>query len=99
MIGESRNVTEFNYRFNDKEDFLAHVYLAFEISDTAEVKPLMDGLEAKNFGCIDLTENEAAKLHIRHLVGGRVRDNGDGVKERILRFEFPEVPGASINFL
>jgi threonine dehydratase len=97
LIGESRNVTEFNYRYNDKGDFLAHVYLAFEIADTAEVKPLMEGLEAKNFGCIDLTDNEAAKLHIRHLVGGRCRDNG--VKERILRFEFPEVPGASINFL
>lgn len=46
---------------------------------------------------MDLTDNEVAKLHVRHLVGGRCQDNG--LNERILRFEFPEVPGASINFL
>lgn len=57
----------------------------------------MESLEARDFKCIDLTDNEAAKLHIRHLVGGRYQDNG--IKERIFRFEFPEVPGASINFL
>lgn len=58
---------------------------------------MVEKLGKKGFPCIDLTDNEVAKMHVRHLVGGRVQDNGS--KEKIMRFEFPEIPGASLNFL
>jgi threonine dehydratase len=58
---------------------------------------LVEKLNSEGFKTLDLTNNEVAKLHIRHLVGGHHPDNGK--IERILRFEFPETPGASVNFL
>ena len=95
LIGDDRNVTEFNYRYADKEK--AHVYCAFEIQSQIEVNILVEKLNKEGFKTLDLTQNEVARLHIRHMVGGKVPDNCK--KERILRFEFPETPGASINFL
>ena len=58
---------------------------------------MVSKLSEQGFPCIDLTDNEVAKMHVRHLVGGRYPDNGS--VEKILRFEFPEIPGASLNFL
>ena len=97
LIGDDRNVTEFNYRFNSNGSFLANVYCAFEIENTDQIITMVEKLSRAGFPCINLTDNEVAKMHVRHLVGGRVPDNG--VREKILRFEFPEIPGASLNFL
>lgn len=95
LIGLDRNVTEFNYRYSDKQN--AHVYCAFEISSLEEVDKLVETLKESGYPTLDLTQNEVAKLHIRHLMGGHHPDNGK--IEKILRFQFPEMPGASINFL
>ncbi|MFA7292485.1 MAG: threonine ammonia-lyase, biosynthetic [Rhodocyclaceae bacterium] len=93
LIG-SRNITEFNYRYNDRAE--AHVYVGIQVGNRAESLKLVDSLEKHGYATLDLTDDEMAKLHIRHLVGG----HAPGIENEILyRFEFPERPGALMNFL
>jgi threonine dehydratase len=93
ILGD-RNITEFNYRFADPEQ--AHVFVGLQIGSRKEVEALVKELRSSGYATEDLTDNEMAKLHVRHLVGGHApfADN-----ERIYRFEFPERPGALMNFL
>jgi len=93
LIGP-RSVTEFNYRFGDPES--ARVFVGLSIHDRAEVGDLLRHLRGAGLATIDLSDNEMAKLHIRHMVGGRSPLVDD---ERLFRFEFPERPGALSNFL
>jgi threonine dehydratase len=89
-----RNVTEFNYRYADNRD--AHVFVGVSLRDgIAERQELQQTLEKKGYGVIDLSDDEMAKLHIRHLVGGHAGLSD----EHLFRFEFPERPGALMNFL
>ena len=93
LIG-SRNITEFNYRYNDRAE--AHVFVGIQVANRAESLKLVDSLEKHGYATLDLTDDEMAKLHIRHLVGG----HAPGIDNEILyRFEFPERPGALMNFL
>jgi len=93
LIGH-RSVTEFNYRYADARS--AHVYAGIEIHDVAELEALIGKLMDAGYETLDLTDNEMAKLHVRHLVGGHA-PNADN--EVVYRFEFPERPGALLNFL
>jgi threonine dehydratase len=89
-----RSVSEFNYRYADPAQ--AHVYVGLQIGapeDRATVTALLD---TAGYAVVDMTENESAKLHVRHMVGGRPA--GDK-PELLFRFEFPERPGALLNFL
>ena len=88
------NVTEFNYRMAD--GVLAHVFVGISVKDLAERKALQKSFRAAGFHCIDLSDNILAKEHIRHMVGGRSRAI---VNEQVFSFEFPEKPGALVNFL
>ena len=88
------NVTEFNYRMAD--GVLAHVFVGVSVKDIAERKALQKSFRAAGFHCIDLSDNILAKEHIRHMVGGRSRAI---VNEQVFSFEFPEKPGALVNFL
>ena len=91
-----RSVTEFNYRYADTER--AHVFVGVQTrGGEDERKAILDDLRGKGYEILDLTDNEMAKLHIRYLVGGHT--NGLVPNERVLRFEFPERPGALQNFL
>ncbi len=88
-------VTEFNYRYVESSD--AHVFVGIQLDrGDAEREELLARIEASGYACVDMSENEMAKLHVRHLVGGRSNALAD---ERILRFEFPERPGALRRFL
>jgi threonine dehydratase len=89
-----RNVTEFNYRYADPER--AHVFVGVQIRDARETRQLVRMLRSQGLATEDLSDNEMAKLHIRHLVGGRAPQVEH---ERLLRFEFPERPGALMDFL
>ena len=90
-----RSVTEFNYRYADRD--AAHVFVGVELSRGAdERRALLSDLSARGYGVVDLTGNELAVLHARHMVGGRAPDLAG---ERVLRFEFPERPGALRRFL
>ena len=89
-----RGITEFNYRYADAAQ--AHIFAGIQMSGgESERGALVAALEARGYSVTDLTDNEMAKLHIRHMVGGRASVHD----ERLLRFEFPERPGALLNFL
>jgi len=90
-----RNVTEFNYRYGDARS--AKIFVGVQISDKENGRrDLLADLEGKRFQVVDMSDNEAAKLHIRHMVGGRIQALAN---ERVFRFEFPERPGALMKFL
>jgi threonine dehydratase len=93
LIGP-RNVTEFNYRIADAK--VAHLFVGVQIQSSSEAKTLVAHFNKQGFKTLDLTDDEMAKLHVRHLVGGRSSLAKD---ELIYRFEFPERPGALMNFL
>ena len=90
----NRNITEFNYRFSDP--FEAHIFVGLAIANATETGKLIVDLAAQGLNAIDLTDNEVAKLHLRHLVGGRAPQ---AKHEVLYRFEFPEKPGALMKFL
>ena len=92
LIGQ-RNITEFNYRLNFTKE--AHLFVGVGIESSAERREICQKLRAAGLSAIDLTDDEMAKLHTRHMVGGRA----NAVNEILYRFEFPERPGALINFL
>ena len=93
MLGP-RSVTEFNYRFAGGND--AHIFVGVEIAQKREIRELTREFKRAGMVAFDLTENEMAKLHLRHLVGGHA-PGAQG--ERLFRFDFPERPGALANFL
>jgi len=94
MLGR-RGVTEFNYRYSDSRK--AHIFVGVQLSrGEQEQHELVSQLRDGGYLVEDLSNNELAKLHVRHMVGGR----STGVEnERLFRFEFPERPGALLDFL
>jgi len=93
MLG-TKSITEFNYRYADPKE--AHVFVGVSVHNRNEAEKLIKSLEKSGLRTEDLSDNEMAKLHVRHLVGGRA----SGVKNEILyRFEFPDRPGALMKFL
>ena len=93
LLGD-RNITEFNYRYSDPK--IAHIFVGVAIADPSEATNLVAALQAKGLPALDLTDNEVAKLHLRHLVGGHAPQ---ATNEVVFRFEFPEKPGALMKFL
>ncbi len=94
LIGD-RSITEFNYRYAD--DAEAHIFVGVEISDAgADKLGLVDALTRNGYPVLDLSDNEMAKLHVRHMVGGHAPGELDEV---LYRFDFPERPGALMHFL
>jgi threonine dehydratase len=94
LIGK-RSITEFNYRFSDSS--LAQIFVGVELAGGDDERlSLLSKLKEKGYSIVDMTDNETAKLHIRYMVGGHAR----GVEnENLVRFEFPERPGALLYFL
>ncbi len=93
LVG-ARNITEFNYRYADPGQ--AHVFVGIQVQDRGEKERLVRKLRRRGLKTLDFSNNELAKLHIRHTVGGRA----PGLETEILyRFEFPERPGALMDFL
>jgi threonine dehydratase len=90
----NRNITEFNYRYADPKE--AHIFVGVAMTDPTESATLVNDLNAQGLPALDLSENEMAKLHLRHLVGGRAPQ---AEHEVVYRFEFPEKPGALMKFL
>ncbi len=95
-----RSITEFNYRFANAHK--AHVFVGVQTASAQQRRDIAAMLMEKGYQVEDLSSNEMAKLHIRHLVGGHGPSNGDsrGIPNEVLyRFEFPERPGALMEFL
>ena len=93
LVGH-RNVTEFNYRISDERE--AHVFVGVSVTSRDEADAVAAIFRAEGFATLDLTDDELAKVHLRHLVGGKSVLASD---ELLLRFEFPERPWALIGFL
>ncbi len=90
-----RQITEFNYRYHSGRE--AHIFVGVQTHPENDPRSaLIASLTSQGFPVLDLTENELAKLHIRHMVGGHAAHVSDEV---VFRFEFPERPGALFNFL
>ena len=89
-----RVVTEFNYRLGSRQ--AAHIFVGVSTTSKDDAARLAAELNARGYETLDLSGNEMAKLHVRHMVGGRARDV---LHERPCRFEFPERPGALMQFL
>ncbi|MGH8692255.1 MAG: threonine ammonia-lyase, biosynthetic, partial [Burkholderiales bacterium] len=90
----ARNVTEFNYRIADSPD--AHIFVGVEVQGREETARIVRNLRRHGLTTLDLSDNEMAKLHARHMVGGRAPF---AKNELLYRFEFPERPGALMRFL
>jgi len=88
------NITEFNYRIADSRD--AHIFVGIEVNGRGESVRIVRKLRRHGLTTLDLSDNEMAKLHVRHMVGGRAPLAKD---ELLFRFEFPERPGALMKFL
>jgi threonine dehydratase len=93
LLGK-RSVTEFNYRYADAST--AHLFVGVEVANRHEKDRLLADLKRHRIEALDLSDNEMAKLHVRHLVGGHAPLATD---EILYRFEFPERPGALMRFL
>ncbi len=94
LPGGPRNVTEFNYRISDSAR--AHVFVGLTTHGKGESPKIVSNFTRHGFQALDLTHDELAKEHIRHMVGGSSALARD---ERLLRFIFPERPGALMKFL
>ena len=94
LPGGPRSVTEFNYRINNSAK--AHVFVGLTTSAKGESTKITANFSRHGFNALDLTHDELAKEHIRHMVGGHSVLSKD---ERLLRFVFPERPGALMKFL
>ena len=93
LLGK-RSITEFNYRYADPE--VAHLFVGVEVANRDETRRLLAALARRRIRTLDLSDNEMAKLHVRHLVGGHAPR---AQHEILYRFEFPERPGALMRFL
>ncbi|WP_412556654.1 threonine ammonia-lyase, biosynthetic [Xylophilus sp. GOD-11R] len=99
LPGGPRSVTEFNYRMRDRADAReAQVFVGLTTSRRGESTSIAEFFTGLGFPTLDLTHDEIAKEHLRHLVGGRL-GAGSGAPERLLRIVFPERPGALLKFL
>ena len=94
LPGGPRNITEFNYRMIDPSQ--AHVFVGLSTQGKGESSQIAKRLNKQGFKALDLTHDELAKEHLRHMVGGHSSLSQD---ERLMRFEFPERPGALLKFL
>jgi threonine dehydratase len=93
LLGK-RNITEFNYRIADPKE--AHIFVGIQVHNSEETAKLVAMLERNHLRTLDFSDNEMAKLHVRHLVGGHASLANN---ELLYRFEFPERPGALMKFL
>ena len=97
-----RSLTEFSYRMTAGEK--AHIFIGVQVDDEQDRTGLVSALVAAGFPCLDLSGNEFAKVHLRHMVGGRLPESArracaEDCRELLYRFEFPERPGALMRFV
>lgn len=91
---ENRNITEFNYRYGNIDK--AHIFVGIQTQGKEDYENIKQIILNKNFELNDLTDDEITKIHVRHMVGGRIFNIEN---EQVFSFEFPEYPGALHNFL
>ncbi len=98
----TRNLTEFSYRMGNNSK--AQIFMGVEVENHSDRQLLIERFKERRINCLDLSHDELAKVHLRHMVGGRLPTTADpinkvGCKELLYRFEFPERPGALMKFV
>ncbi|MEO5900516.1 MAG: threonine ammonia-lyase, biosynthetic [Ilumatobacteraceae bacterium] len=99
---DGASITEFNYRIADDDSVgggradAAHIFVGVQVAGAADVSHISAALRGEGFDVLDLTDDDLAKQHLRHMIGGRATRADD---ELLYRFEFPERPGALMRFL
>ncbi len=99
LIG-NRNLTEFSYRMSSKKT--AQIFMGVEVNNKKDFQSFMENIKKASLNCIDLSNDEFSKVHLRHMVGGRLPEEASHSNsniELLYRFEFPERPGALMKFL
>ena len=91
---DGASITEFNYRIETTDT--AHIFVGVQIEGADDASRLVGALQDQGFGVLDLTDDDLAKQHLRHMIGGR---SATAMDEVLYRFEFPERPGALLRFL
>ena len=97
-----RSLTEFSYRMSEGPS--AHIFIGVQVNGEQDRQQLVEGLDQQGFSCLDLSDNELSKVHLRHMVGGRLPSSSrtscaGECLELLYRFEFPERPGALMRFV
>jgi threonine dehydratase len=94
-----RSLTEFSYRMRAGDQ--AHIFMGIQVSGPDDRSSLISHLKTNGYACLDLSDDELSKVHLRHMVGGRLPTNSTTgkVQELLYRFEFPERPGALMRFV
>ena len=98
----NRSLTEFSYRMSEGRS--AYIFMGIEVKNSEDRLNLINLFNSKGFKCIDLSKDELSKIHLRHMVGGRLPNSARPTSdtqliELLYRFEFPEKPGALTNFV
>lgn len=98
----NRSLTEFSYRMSSGDK--AQIFIGVEINGTKDRENLIKELHIAGFPCLDLSKDELSKAHLRHMVGGRLptltkQAFDESYQELLYRFEFPERPGALMEFV
>tara|TARA_Y100001968_G_C19443282_1_gene763790 strand:- start:2110 stop:3651 length:1542 start_codon:yes stop_codon:yes gene_type:complete len=98
----NKNLTEFSYRMSGRSS--ANIFMGVQIENSLDREELIEKFHNSGFKCIDLSDDELSKVHLRHMVGGRLHigsktNKESRLKELLYRFEFPEKPGALMRFL
>ena len=98
---QQRSLTEFSYRMRAGDQ--AHIFMGVQVKDQQDRADLLALLRSNGYDCLDLSEDELSKVHLRHMVGGRLPQQNDASdpprQELLYRFEFPERPGALMRFV
>ena len=98
---QQRSLTEFSYRMRAGDQ--AHIFMGVQVKDQQDRADLLASLQSNGYDCLDLSEDELSKVHLRHMVGGRLPQQNDASdpprQELLYRFEFPERPGALMRFV
>ncbi len=99
---DKRSFTEFSYRMSEGNQ--AQIFMGLQVTGTSDRLSLIEQINNAGLKCLDLSDDELSKVHLRHMVGGRmpkVTDSSDAdeLTELLYRFEFPERPGALMKFL
>ena len=94
-----RSLTEFSYRMRAGDQ--AHIFMGIQVSGPDDRSSLIGHLKTNGYACLDLSDDELSKVHLRHMVGGRLPTSSttSKVQELLYRFEFPERPGALMRFV
>jgi threonine dehydratase len=93
-VVRGHNITEFAYRLQERSR--AHVLVGISIADRLDKQAFVEKMKQHSFDYLDMSEDDLAKEHVRHMIGG---PSINAEHEHIYEINFPERPRALADFL